>query len=366
VSGLARLTLWLRALLRRGRVESELDRELRLHLELETEENIRRGMPPGEARRRALVSFGGVEQTKEAVRDERETRWLDEISADVRYALRGFRRQPWFAATAVLLLALGIGANVAIFSVVHRLILRPLPFPDGNRMVFLQATSGHGALSSGSRRQFVDQWRARARDVVDAAGVTRRAGDCLLAIWPPPLYETNTCGSYVARGTLLQKNAAAAAQRARSSTSRGSRPTGARDARPTNDGPPVPLTLPEDLLAMDASEFRDVLRSVLREELGAADPPLGARWEGGEMILKPGREGTAEKRIPLDSLFHKVVMIRDKLRVLEQKINAHGKLTDEEKVQLQGYVTGCYGSLTTFNVLFAEKADGFTGQKGDE
>ena len=163
MSGLARLTLWLRALLRRRHVESELDRELRLHLELETEENVRRGMTPNEARRRALVSFGGVEQTKEAVRDERETRWLDEISADVRYALRGFRRQPWFAATAVLLLALGIGANVAIFSVVHRLILRPLPFPDGPRMVFLQRTSGHGALIAGSRRQFIDDWRARAR-----------------------------------------------------------------------------------------------------------------------------------------------------------------------------------------------------------
>ncbi len=174
MSGLARLSLWLRALLRRRRVESELDRELRLHLELETDENVRRGMAPDEARRRALVAFGGVEQTKEAVRDERETRWLDEISADLRYALRGFRRQPWFAATAVLLLALGIGANVAIFSVVHRLILRPLPFPDGNRMVFLQATSGHGALISGSRRQFVDDWRARARDVVDITMVDER------------------------------------------------------------------------------------------------------------------------------------------------------------------------------------------------
>ena len=195
MSGLARLTLWLRALLRRRHVESELDRELRLHLELETEENIRRGMTLGEARRRALVSFGGVEQTKEAVRDERETRWLDEVSADVRYALRGFRRQPWFAATAVLLLALGIGANVAIFSVVHRLILRPLPFPDGPRMVFLQRTSGHGALSAGSRRQFVDDWRARARDVVDitmvdeeqyAIGDTARSPERAWGVAIPP------------------------------------------------------------------------------------------------------------------------------------------------------------------------------------
>ena len=175
MSGLARLTLWLRALLRRRRIESELDRELRLHLDLEMEENIRRGMTPDEARRRALVAFGGVEQTKDAVRDERETRWLDEISADVRYAVRGFRRQPWFTATAVVLLALGIGANVAIFSVVHRLILRPLPFPDGNRMVLLHVTAGHGALVAGSRRQFIDDWRARARNVVDITMVDERA-----------------------------------------------------------------------------------------------------------------------------------------------------------------------------------------------
>ena len=84
------------------------------------------------------------------------------------------------------------------------------------------------------------------------------------------------------------------------------------------------------------------------------------------MILKPGKEGTAEKRIPIDSLFSKVVMIRDKLRVLEQKINGNPKLSAEEKVQLQQYVTGCYGSLTTFNVLFADKKDQFVGQRGDE
>ena len=117
---------------------------------------------------------------------------------------------------------------------------------------------------------------------------------------------------------------------------------------------------------MNADEFREVLRDVIRDELGIGDAELGSRWQGGEVILKPGKEGTQEKRIPIESLFRKVVGIRDKLRVLEQKVNSHPKLTDEDKVQLQAYVTQCYGSLTTFNVLFADRADHFVGQKGDK
>jgi hypothetical protein len=124
--------------------------------------------------------------------------------------------------------------------------------------------------------------------------------------------------------------------------------------------------IPEELLDMNADEFKEVLREVLRDELGVSDPELGARWQGGEVILKPGKDGTQEKRVPIENLFNKVVMIRDKLRVLEQKINSHGKLSHEEKVQMQYYITGCYGSLTTFNVLFASKDDGFIGQKGDD
>lgn len=117
---------------------------------------------------------------------------------------------------------------------------------------------------------------------------------------------------------------------------------------------------------MDADEFRAVLRDVIRDELGVGDVDLGGRWQGGEVVLKPGKEGTQEKRISIESFFHKIVMVRDKLRVLEQKVNAHPKLTDEEKLQMQQYVTACYGSLTTFNVLFADKNDQFSGQKGDE
>ena len=117
---------------------------------------------------------------------------------------------------------------------------------------------------------------------------------------------------------------------------------------------------------MDAEEFRQVLRDVIRDELGLGEVPLGGRWEGGEMVLKPGKEGTAEKRIPIETLFNKIVMIRDKLRLLEQKVNSHAGLSAEDKVQMQQYVTQCYGSLTTFNMLFAERVDGFSGQKGDK
>ncbi len=114
---------------------------------------------------------------------------------------------------------------------------------------------------------------------------------------------------------------------------------------------------------MDQDTFRQVLREVLLDELGVREVEMGERWAGGELVLVPGKEGTQEKRIPLDAFFKKVVMVRDKLRVLEQKINGNKTLSDDEKVQLQHYITGCYGSLTTFNVLFSTKDDHFVGQK---
>ena len=117
---------------------------------------------------------------------------------------------------------------------------------------------------------------------------------------------------------------------------------------------------------MDADEFRRVLSEVIRDELGVGDANLAGRWEGGEIVIKPGREGVAEKRVSIESFFHKIVMVRDRLRVLEQRINSHPKLGDDEKVQLQQYVTSCYGSLTTFNVLFADRDDQFVGQKGED
>lgn len=123
-----------------------------------------------------------------------------------------------------------------------------------------------------------------------------------------------------------------------------------------------PLTpLPEDLTAMTREEFAQAIREALRDE--TTDVRLAPRWENGTAVLKPGDPSTQPKEIPLDSLFHKVVMIRDRLRVLEQKINGNEKLTDAEKVDLQQYVTRCYGSLTTFNLLFRDEKDRFVGDK---
>jgi hypothetical protein len=128
-------------------------------------------------------------------------------------------------------------------------------------------------------------------------------------------------------------------------------------------GPAVPPQhLPEEILAMTREEFAQAIRDVLREE--TSHVALAPKWEGGLLVLKPRDPALQPKEIPLDQLFHKVVMVRDRLRVLEQKINANDKLTDAEKVDMQGYVTKCYGSLTTFNVLFRDERDRFVGEKG--
>ena len=91
--------------------------------------------------------------------------------------------------------------------------------------------------------------------------------------------------------------------------------------------------------------------------------PLGDKWVGGTMILQPANQELKPKEIPIETFFHKIVMLRDRLRVLEQNINSHAVLTDEEKVDLQQYITRIYGSLTTFNVLFSEKDHYFVGAK---
>lgn len=117
--------------------------------------------------------------------------------------------------------------------------------------------------------------------------------------------------------------------------------------------------------SMHMTEFRELVRAVLDEELGVSELRLGGRWQGGTLVIQPGDLSTKPKEIPLETFFHKIVMLRDRLRVLEQKINAHPKLTDEDKVEMQQYVTRIYGTLTTFNVLFTRKEDQFRGASGD-
>ena len=112
--------------------------EMEEHLEMETAEYIRRGMAPDEARRQALLASGGVTQAAEAVREQRGLPWLESLAADIRYATRSLRHSPAFTTVVVLTLALGIGANTAIFSVVRAVVLKPLPHRDGERLLYLR------------------------------------------------------------------------------------------------------------------------------------------------------------------------------------------------------------------------------------
>ena len=125
--------------------------------------------------------------------------------------------------------------------------------------------------------------------------------------------------------------------------------------------------IPENVTAEieTSSEIEKSLLKILQLWGGITEHvPLGDRWQNGMMLLQPADKTQKPKEIPIDLFFHKIVMLRDRLRVLEQNINAHKLLTDEDKVNLQQYITRIYGTLTTFNVLFKNKEQQFVGEKG--
>lgn len=115
--------------------------------------------------------------------------------------------------------------------------------------------------------------------------------------------------------------------------------------------------------SLDIKTVEGALKRVLKDMVGISQPvELAGKWDGGTLIMQPGNRDLQSKEVPIDAFFHKIVMVRDRLRVLEQNINSHEKLNDADKVHLQQYISRIYGSLTTFNILFADKEDHFSSK----
>lgn len=130
---------------------------------------------------------------------------------------------------------------------------------------------------------------------------------------------------------------------------------------PITDDLEVIEAIEPDTSMVSLNDVKEVLTQLLHKWNGLEEiVEMGSKWEGGKMILKPGSDKLKSKEIPIEGFFHKIVMVRDRLRVMEQRINS-SKLTDEEKVNLQQYITRIYGSLTTFNILFKSNKDHFKG-----
>ncbi|TAK17110.1 MAG: hypothetical protein EPO35_03860 [Acidobacteria bacterium] len=121
-----------------------------------------------------------------------------------------------------------------------------------------------------------------------------------------------------------------------------------------------PIVSEQEVSDSPHADLERLLRRVIREEAGITPVTPAPKWRGGTLVLKPGDDSLADKSWPIETFFHKVVMLRNRLRTLEQQVNA-SDLPEDMKVKLQGYISGCYGSLTSFNVLFADEADQFKG-----
>ena len=161
----------LRSLVRRDDVEAELDHEMQFHLERQVEKYVALGVPIDEARRQARLAFGSIDTAKESHRDGRGTRWLEDAMSDVRYAVRRLRHTPGFAAAAIITLALGIGANSAIFSAVNAVMLRPLPFKDPERLVMLwESNPERGWVNETAAPANMFDWKEQVRAFEDIGG----------------------------------------------------------------------------------------------------------------------------------------------------------------------------------------------------
>lgn len=208
-------------------------------------------------------------------------------------------------------------------------------------------------------------WRAHSLDPIKSwVGTCRIQPNRGLFVPAAPL-----CDAFVARGQNITATVEAVPMIRRAKALKpigpvvrrvdGTQQVQAAPSRVSAVDPSTPIDFEGD------SMTRQELMELFLEASGLAEVPLAGKWEGGTVRLIPADETLQPRDLPIDAIFHKVVMVRDRLRVLEQKINGHPKLSDTEKVDMQQYVTRCYGSLTTFNVLFKDKADQFVGQKDE-